>query len=93
MLVMGRELRERPFVGRPAGYAARVTEPEELDRDVSRRVHNPTAATQDDEQAYRAADPGTEPEADTRSGGEGGASERAAREQVEDDESEPTRSE
>jgi hypothetical protein len=68
-------------------------EPEDLDRVVSRRVSNPTAATPDDERAYRAADSGIEPETDTRTGGEGGASERAARETAADDESEPTRSE
>ncbi len=68
-------------------------ESEDLDRVVSRRVHNPTSATAADERAYRAADPDAEPETDTRTGGEGGASERAAREQAADDESEPTRSE
>jgi hypothetical protein len=85
MLVMRRELRE--VLG---GYPPLVTqEPEDLDRVVSRRVHNPTSATEQDAPAYRAADP----DADTPSGGDGGASERAAREMESDDESEPMRSE
>lgn len=69
------------------------SEPEDLDRVVSRRVDNPTTATPDDERVYRAADPSTELEPDTATGGTGGASERAARDQSCDEDSEPTRSE
>jgi len=74
-----------------------ATEPEELDRVVSRRVENTTDATTDDEAAYRAAEPSvpsSETDTDTDSGGSGGAAERASRDMDgpgEDDE--PTRSE
>lgn len=58
---------------------------------VSRRVDNPTTATEEDQQAYRAADPlpdgGT---GDTYRGATGGVSEDEA---SPGDESEPTRSE
>jgi hypothetical protein len=66
---------------------------EELDRVVSRRVDRPTAATTEDERAYRAAEgaPSTI-DTDTDSGGTGGAAERAAR-STETDDGEPTRSE
>ena len=64
---------------------------EELDRVVSRRVDRPTAATADDERAYRAAE-GAPSTTDTDSGGAGGAAERAAR-STETDDGDPTRSE
>ena len=68
------------------------TEPEEVDREVSRRVENPTDATADDAQAYRP--PSTGPEADTDGGGSGGAAERASRDMDgPDEDDEPTRSE
>ena len=68
------------------------TEPEHLDRNVSRRVEHPTDATVEDARSYRS--PSAVPEADTDSGGSGGAAERAGRDMDgpgEDDE--PTRSE
>ena len=71
-----------------------VSTPENEDRVVSRRVDNPTEATQEDEAVYRAAPPDAEPESDTDSGGAGGAAVRASRDSGgpgEDDE--PTRSE
>lgn len=64
----------------------------EEDRVVSRRVENPTAATDADERAYAAADPRAEPEPDTGDGGSGGTTERAARD-VDAEGGEPTRSE
>ena len=68
------------------------TEPEELDRVVSRRVEHPTEATTDDGRAYRS--PPTGPRADTDSGGTGGAAERASRDMDgPDEDDEPTRSE
>ncbi|MDN5748143.1 MAG: hypothetical protein L0H64_06495 [Pseudonocardia sp.] len=66
---------------------------DDLDRVVSRRVDNPTAADPGDEGAYTAADPSTDTGADTDRGGDGTASERAARDLDGDDGSEPTRSE
>jgi hypothetical protein len=62
------------------------------DRVVSRTVDEPTRADAGDERAHAAADPGTGPPPDTDSGGSGGAAERAARD-LDDDASEPTRSE
>jgi len=63
------------------------------DRVVSRRVDNPTAATEQDRGAYEAADPPTTPATDTDRGGAGGTAERAGRDLGTDDESEPERSE
>ncbi|WP_433275461.1 hypothetical protein ACQPZA_29950 [Pseudonocardia xinjiangensis] len=66
----------------------------EEDRVVSRRVDNPTGASPEDERAYDAADPGSDPaEPDRSSGGEGSTAERADHDLDDDDESEPTRSE
>jgi hypothetical protein len=62
---------------------------EELDRVVSRRVDHPTAATREDERAYRAAEEAA-PAAETDSGGAGGTAERAAR-STEADGDEPSR--
>lgn len=71
--------------------SARPDSPEEEDRVVSRRVDNPTAATEEDERAYRAADPLPDAgEGDTYRGAAGGVSEGAV---SPGDESEPTRSE
>lgn len=73
---------------------AMATEPEELDRVVSRRVEHPTDATTDDERAYRAAAPSAEAAADTDTGGSGGAAERASRDMDgPDEDDEPTRPE
>lgn len=69
----------------------RPDSPEEEDRVVSRRVDNPTAATEEDERAYRAADPLPDGGAgDSYRGATGGVSEH---EVSPGDESEPTRSE
>ena len=68
---------------------------EELDRVVSRRVDRPTAATPEDERAYRAAEEtaaDSPSEVDREKGGSGGAAERAAR-CTQEDGDEPTRSE
>lgn len=52
----------------------------EEDRVVSRRVDNPTAATEEDERAYRAAERDPDPSPpDSGSGGSGGTLERASR--------------
>ena len=68
------------------------TEPEEVDRNISRRVEHPTDATTEDARSYQP--PSTEPEADTDSGGSGGAAERASRDMDgPDEDDEPTRSE
>lgn len=51
------------------------------DRVVSRRVDNPTAASEQDERVYRAAADDADPSPpDTGSGGEGGTVERASQE-------------
>jgi hypothetical protein len=69
-------------------------QPPEEDRVVSRRVDNPTAATPEDERAYRAADPlpGSDP-TDSPRGPTGGAAGQDSRDEAPDDSSEPTRSE
>jgi hypothetical protein len=64
---------------------------EELDRAVSRRVDRPTEATEDDERAYRAADPLPDGGVgDTYRGASGGVSEHYTEP---DADSEPTRTE
>jgi hypothetical protein len=64
---------------------------DEEDRVVSRRVENPTAATAEDERAYRAADPLPDSgSADSYRGPTGGVS---AHGESPDDDSEPVRSE
>jgi hypothetical protein len=71
--------------------SSRPDSPEEEDRVVSRRVDNPTRATEEDERAYRAADPLPDGgEGDTYRGATGGVS---ADDDSPGDESEPTRSE
>ncbi len=70
-----------------------TTSDEDLDRVVSRRVDNPTAADPGDDRVHAAADPPATEAPDTDPGGTGGESERAARDLDGDDESEPTRSE
>lgn len=71
--------------------SARPDRPEEEDRVVSRRVDNPTAASEEDERAYRAADPLPDDGAgDAYRGATGGVSEDDV---SPGDESEPTRSE
>lgn len=68
------------------------TEPEDLDRTVSRRVEHPTDATAQDARSYQAPD--AEPDADTDGGGSGGAAERASHDlDGPDEDDEPTRSE
>ena len=68
------------------------TEPEDLDRTVSRRVDHPTDATVEDARSYRS--PSADPEADTDSDGSGGAAERASHDlDGPDEDDEPTRSE
>jgi hypothetical protein len=69
------------------------TDDEELDRVVSRRVENPTAATAEDERAYRAAAPEAESVPDSDLGGAGSTAERASRDQSRDADDEPLRSE
>jgi hypothetical protein len=66
---------------------------EELDRVVSRRVEDPTAATAGDERAYRAADPDPEHAPDSDPGGAGSTAERESRDQRRDEDDEPLRSE
>ncbi len=66
---------------------------EETDRNISRRVDNPTAAAPGDDGVHAAADPPAQESPDTDPGGGGGAAERAAADLDSDDESEPTRSE
>jgi len=77
---------------------------EDQDRVVSRRVDHPTNADPQDEATYEAADPAPDGDQPTPpepaaaaphedAGGAGGASERAAAELEDADESEPTRSE
>jgi hypothetical protein len=72
--------------------SARQNSSEEEDRVVSRRVDNPTAATEEDERAYDAADPlpDSGPE-DSYRGATGGVSESTDGDT--DGDSEPTRSE
>jgi hypothetical protein len=65
---------------------------DELDRGTSRRVDHETAATADDERAYAAATPATEPETDQDTGGSGGTADRAAQD-LESEGDEPERSE
>lgn len=72
---------------------------DDQDREVSRRVENPTAAEPGDDAVYQAANPVADddrggPVSPPERGGAGGAStETAAAEIAEDNESEPTRSE
>jgi hypothetical protein len=78
--------------------APSVTHPkdEETDRAVSRRVDNPTSASESDERAYAAADAGPESDrgasADPGPGGTEDPTMQAARE-VAEESGEPTRSE
>jgi hypothetical protein len=69
----------------------------EEDRVVSRRVHNPTQAAEEDERTYAAAgdrDADDSPDPDEQAAStEGSTTERAAQERAAADESEPTRSE
>jgi hypothetical protein len=71
-----------------------VTHPqdEETDRAVSRRVDNPTSASEADERAYAAADPDPSASADPGRGATDDPTTQAARE-VDEESGEPTRSE
>ena len=68
---------------------------DDQDRDVSRRVQNPTAAGPEDEAVYRAADPLPDDGHPTSEQPEtsGSTTEAAAAELAEENESEPERSE
>jgi hypothetical protein len=69
---------------------------DDQDRQVSRRVRNPTQAEPGDEAAYRAADPAPDDgtaSADQPATGSAGTAERAATEVARADEGEPDRSE
>jgi hypothetical protein len=68
---------------------------DDQDREVSRRVDNPTDAAPDDEAVYRAADPLPDDDQPTSEQPEtsGSTAEAAAAELAEENESEPRRSE
>lgn len=87
---------------------ANIPDRADEDRVVSRRVHNPTKATESDERAYEAATDGGDDRADTGgspgrdtggaasgigAGGEASEGVRADRDLRQENESEPTRSE
>lgn len=93
-------IRRRVAGGMTAEPGPDRTDADDTDRVVSRRVRNPTSAGPGDEAAYRAADPAPdgEPPADRAAEPAGaehgdGATERAAEQLRDEDESRPTRSE